>query len=315
MIPVVTRAGAVAGPPSVTRVCRTPSGQLSEASHSPDTTGCGTHRRVRAADEEDRPRPAGRRWPTALAEVQVKEPRHLGQEGIARPGDAAIRQLVRPRPGQQLPGRLQVSRHAQRGRAVAVPPAGADQHGAHDPAVVGPQRAVAPVGAVVLLADPVHQPRGRAPRSGAARCGRTPRRGGRAAAARSSRSSPWGSRAGCSRSAPRRGSACRRCSGRPSRRRVRSPAAPADVGRRAGCSVNPPYDTPHEATAPVHHGCCAIQATTSQPSSCSASVYSSCATPCELPVPRTSRRTQANPAFTRNVLCDRSSIARRSSLR
>ena len=47
----------------------------------------------------------------------------------------------------------------------------------------------------------------------------------------------------------------------------------------------------------MHHGWAAIQATTSTPSRCSASVYSSSATPPELPVPRTSSRTQANPAL------------------
>ena len=41
MIPVVARAGATAGPPSVSRVRETPSGHRSDASHSPETTACG----------------------------------------------------------------------------------------------------------------------------------------------------------------------------------------------------------------------------------------------------------------------------------
>ena len=52
---------------------------------------------------------------------------------------------------------------------------------------------------------------------------------------------------------------------------------------------------PHMPTLPLHHGCAASHSTASYPSSVSASVYSSSATPGELPVPRTSRRQSANP--------------------
>ena len=52
---------------------------------------------------------------------------------------------------------------------------------------------------------------------------------------------------------------------------------------------------PHMPTLPLHHGCAASHSTASYPSSVSASVYSSSATPGELPVPRTSSRQSANP--------------------
>ena len=52
---------------------------------------------------------------------------------------------------------------------------------------------------------------------------------------------------------------------------------------------------PHMPTLPLHHGCAASHSTASYPSSVSASVYSSSATPGEEPVPRTSSRHSANP--------------------
>ena len=71
----------------------------------------------------------------------------------------------------------------------------------------------------------------------------------------------------------------------------------ATIARRCGgrvaatwIEVKPPYDSPHIPTAPLHHGCAASHSTASWPSSVSASVYSSVATPWELPVPRTSSR-------------------------
>ena len=52
---------------------------------------------------------------------------------------------------------------------------------------------------------------------------------------------------------------------------------------------------PHIPTLPLHHGWAASHSTASYPSRVSSSVYSSRATPGELPVPRTSSRHSANP--------------------
>ena len=64
-----------------------------------------------------------------------------------------------PRTCDQLPRHLQVLAHPQSCRAVAVPPAGTDEHRAGDSFVGGPQRAVPPVRSVVLLTDPLDDPR------------------------------------------------------------------------------------------------------------------------------------------------------------
>src|SRR5713226_9571160 len=59
-------------------------------------------------------------------------------------------------------------------------------------------------------------------------------------------------------------------------------------GRRAAIcrTLNPPQDLPIRPTAPVHHGCAAIQAITAMPSASSCSVYSSASRPSDSPVPR-----------------------------
>ena len=66
-------------------------------------------------------------------------------------------------------------------------------------------------------------------------------------------------------------------------------------GRRAATwrLLKPPQEMPVMPTAPVHHGCCAIQAMASQMSCCSWGAYSSSMMPSESPLPRRSMRRQA----------------------
>jgi hypothetical protein len=58
-------------------------------------------------------------------------------------------------------------------------------------------------------------------------------------------------------------------------------------------ALNPLQEMPIIPTAPVHHGCAAIQRRTSDASACSCALYSSVRTPSESPLPRMSTRTAA----------------------
>ncbi len=71
---------------------------------------------------------------------------------------------------------------------------------------------------------------------------------------------------------------------------------------QAICSeLNPEYDVPHMPTLPSHHSWAASQAMTVTRSDCSASGYSSVASPSDEPVPRRSSRHTAYACSSRRV--------------
>ena len=177
---------------------------------------------------------------------------------IRGPGIESIGFHVAPRPHQQPLRHLEVLEQPERRAAVEVAPA-ADDHRRHaDQVVVRPHRALAPERPVRLLLDrPVprhHLVDPPQPLLAPVLAGQSGHR--RQRVHRDHRTAGSRTRSPCGR---RRRSGCRRCSGRPSRRSGRSPAAPAAAASRRAASRSRHTTSRTCPTAPVHQSCAASQ--------------------------------------------------------
>ena len=266
---------------------------------------------ARLADPPTRPVLVGRRGRHALLHpdaqhglghdvvVDVAQPvvppaDELLEEADGRAGLTEVRVLVRPGPDQAFAGDVERGEQPEHRVRVAVGPAAHGEHRARDVGVVLADRAVLPVGVATLVAQPLRQPEPAAaqplvphlapPLADDVRV----RRAGVVGEHRRRPREVVGEQAAAH---------VVHVVGVPVVGRAGGDDGLRLGGRRAATwrVLNPPQEIPIIPVRPSHQGCAAIQASTSSASDSSCSRYSSVSTPSELPLPRRSTRTPANP--------------------